>query len=86
MRKPMNREHALGDLARLSRRALCALAIGAAIALPAVAQPAANPRLVQIDAAKASAPVDRFFDLSVGADYPGTTIRDANQAQLKIAA
>ncbi|MEO6360381.1 MAG: beta-xylosidase [Sphingomicrobium sp.] len=43
------------------------------------------PRVVQLDAAAASRPVDRFFDLSVGADYSGTTIRDANLAQLRIA-
>jgi len=30
-------------------------------------------------------PVDRFFDLSVGSDYPGTLIRDDSQAQLKLA-
>jgi xylan 1,4-beta-xylosidase len=29
--------------------------------------------------------VDRFFDLSVGSDYPGTLIRDDSQAQLKLA-
>jgi hypothetical protein len=29
-------------------------------------------------------PVDRFFDLSVGSDYPGTLIRDDGQAQLKL--
>jgi xylan 1,4-beta-xylosidase len=31
-------------------------------------------------------PVDRFFDLSVGSDYPGTLIRDDSQAQLKTTA
>ncbi len=30
-------------------------------------------------------PVDRFFDLSVGSDFPGTLIRDDSQAQLKLA-
>ena len=29
-------------------------------------------------------PVDRFFDISVGSDYPGTLIRDDSQAQLKL--
>jgi hypothetical protein len=33
-----------------------------------------------------SGPVDRFFDLSVGSDYPGTLIRDDSQAQLKLVA
>jgi len=31
-------------------------------------------------------PVDHFYDLSVGSDYPGTLIRDDSQAQLKIVA
>lgn len=31
-------------------------------------------------------PVDHFFDLSVGSDYPGTLIRDDSQAQLKLVA
>jgi len=29
-------------------------------------------------------PIDRFFDLSVGSDYPGTLIRDDSQEQLKL--
>jgi xylan 1,4-beta-xylosidase len=32
-----------------------------------------------------SSPVDRFFDFSVGSDYPGTLIRSDSQAQLKMA-
>lgn len=31
-----------------------------------------------------SGPVNRFFDLSVGSDYPGTLIRPDSQAQLKM--
>jgi hypothetical protein len=31
----------------------------------------------------AAGPVDPFFDLSVGSDYPGTLIRDDSRAQLK---
>ncbi|MBW8880728.1 MAG: beta-xylosidase [Asticcacaulis sp.] len=42
-------------------------------------------RDIVVDIAKADTPVDRFFDLSVGSDYPGTLIRDDSQAQLKIA-
>jgi len=50
------------------------------------AAPAAEPsRTVELDLARATAPVDRFFDLSVGADYPGTTGRAENLAQLKLA-
>jgi xylan 1,4-beta-xylosidase len=44
-----------------------------------------GPRHVQLDLSRATSPVDRFFDLSVGADYPGTTGRAENLAQLKIA-
>ncbi|HJV59794.1 MAG TPA: beta-xylosidase [Albitalea sp.] len=44
-----------------------------------------SPRQVRLDLAHASSPVDRFFDLAVGADFPGTLIRDDSQAQLKLA-
>lgn len=40
-------------------------------------------RLVTLDVTAATKPIDRFFDVSIGADYPGTTIRDANLAQLR---
>jgi xylan 1,4-beta-xylosidase len=53
-------------------------------AQPATAQDVA-PRELRIDVAKAASPVDRFFDLSVGSDFPGTLIRDDSQAQLKTA-
>jgi len=67
-----------------------ALTIGTATALagaPAHAQtaPAASARTVDVDIAKASAPLDRFFDLSVGSDYSGTLGRHDAQAQLRIA-
>jgi xylan 1,4-beta-xylosidase len=42
-------------------------------------------REISIDVARAQRPVDRFFDLSIGADYPGTLIRADSQAQLKTA-
>ena len=54
----------------------------AAAAAPATAAKVA-PRQVVLDAAKASEPLDRFFDLSIGSDYPGTLIRDDSMAQLK---
>ncbi|ADV83437.1 GH39 family glycosyl hydrolase [Terriglobus saanensis] len=41
-------------------------------------------RQVHVDMADARGPVDRFFDLSVGSDYPGTLMRDDSQAQLKV--
>ena len=40
-------------------------------------------RHVTLDAATAAKPIDRFFDHCVGADYPGTTMREDCQAQLK---
>ncbi len=42
-------------------------------------------RKIEIDIQRATKPVDRFFDLSVGSDFPGTLIRDDSQAQLKTA-
>ena len=41
------------------------------------------PRQINLDAGQATKPLDRFFDLSVGSDFPGTLIRDDSQAQLK---
>jgi len=40
------------------------------------------PRRLIVDLERRTAPVDRFFDLSVGSDYPGTLIRPDSQAQL----
>lgn len=57
---------------------LCAAAAAANAGGPAVRQ-------VQLDLSQATAPVDRFFDLSVGADYPGTTGRAENLSQMKVA-
>ncbi|MGD0893539.1 MAG: beta-xylosidase [Terracidiphilus sp.] len=42
-------------------------------------------RLIVGDLKRTGEPVDHFFDLSVGSDYPGTLIRDDSQAQLKLA-
>jgi xylan 1,4-beta-xylosidase len=56
-------------------------------ALPLAAQSLeAGTRQVIVDIKNSTGPVDRFFDLSVGSDYPGTLIRDDSQAQLKLAA
>lgn len=69
---------------RLSRRTLTAmLAAGLGGLRPAWAQDSA--RKVRLDLSRAGKPLDRFFDLSVGSDYPGTLMRPANQAQLKTA-
>ena len=43
------------------------------------------PRSIVVDVSKAGAPVDHFYDLSVGSDFPGTLIRSNSQAQLKLA-
>ena len=45
--------------------------------------PKPAPRQISLDVARASKPLDRFYDLSVGSDFPGTLIRDDSQAQLK---
>jgi xylan 1,4-beta-xylosidase len=52
-----------------------------AVSLPAQE---GHVRRVDVDLRTAVAPVDRFFDLSVGSDYPGTLIRPDSQAQLKV--
>jgi xylan 1,4-beta-xylosidase len=44
-------------------------------------QVSVRPIVVNIE--DTTGPVDRFFDLSVGSDYPGTLLRDDSQAQLK---
>jgi xylan 1,4-beta-xylosidase len=44
-----------------------------------------SPRLLVVNIDDSAGPVDRFFDLSVGSDYPGTLIRNDSQAQLKLA-
>ena len=41
-------------------------------------------RVIVADLAKPIGPVDHFYDLSVGSDFPGTLIRDDSQAQLKL--
>ena len=41
-------------------------------------------RYIVVDLKHTTGPVDHFFDLSVGSDYPGTLIRDDSQAQLKV--
>jgi len=46
----------------------------------------AATRHIAVDMGSPMGPIDRFFDLSIGADYPGTLIRDDSQAQLKLAA
>jgi len=61
---------------------LCCLALFLATSAE-TAKPA--QRRIELDVAQANKPLDRFFDLSVGSDFPGTLIRDDSQAQLKTA-
>ena len=73
--------------ASMTRRTLGSL-LATAMVLPGTSAFALSrtTRQISLDVRQARAPIDRAFDLSVGADYSGVTIRDANQAQLKIAA
>ena len=64
----------------VARLAALPLVLGAA-----APEPSSGGRLVAVDVAAAASPVDRFFDLSVGSDFPGTLIRPDSQAQLKLA-
>ena len=64
-------------------RALFSLFLLMTTALPGAAT--AAERRIEIDRARAAQPLDRFFDHSVGADFPGTTGRDDALAQLKTA-
>src|SRR5947209_212221 len=57
----------------------------AGLAGSAFSPAAAAPRKISLDIAQAKQPFDRFFDLSVGSDYPGTLVRPEAQAQLKTA-
>ena len=55
------------------------------LSTPAQSQPGPTRRIIA-DIDNSAGPVDRFFDLSVGSDYPGTLIRDNSQKQLKLVA
>jgi len=71
-------------LRRLSLFALGSIAISSVSVCLAQSQPA-GPRIIVVNLEETTGPVDHFFDLSVGSDYPGTLIRDDSQAQLKLA-
>lgn len=72
------------------KKTLCALpylVLGSLlVTFSAFAQAQIAPREIVVDLRNTAGPVDRFFDLSVGSDYPGTLIRDDSQAQLKTVA
>lgn len=65
-------------------RSIFAACIGGALLFSASGATAADRQIV-IDLSRADKSINRFFDHSVGADYPGTLIRDDSQAQLKTA-
>ena len=44
----------------------------------------ADTRQIDLDVSRADRPLDRFFDLSVGSDYPGTLIRDARSEERRV--
>ena len=62
----------------------CSLLVTASFAAGAQQQQP-TPRVIVADVSQTAGPVDRFFNLSVGSDYPGTLIRSDSQAQLKVA-
>jgi len=59
---------------RIARLVACAVALPLSLG---AAAPASDPaeRLIAVDITAAATPVDRFYDLSVGSDFPGTLIR-----------
>src|SRR5579863_9324860 len=68
------------------RRFLILGCFAGTVTVPFCAQaPQTAPRRIVANLGSTSGPIDRFFDLSVGSDYPGTLIRDDSQAQLKLA-
>jgi xylan 1,4-beta-xylosidase len=69
---------------RLSILAIVFLAASSALSLAAQSKQA-PPRTIVVNLKDSTGAVDRFFDLSVGSDFPGTLIRDDSQAQLKLA-
>jgi xylan 1,4-beta-xylosidase len=68
----------------ISRRSLSALMLLGMAAPTAAFAKSVKSRQVALDIAQATQPLDRFFDLCVGSDFPGTLIRDDSQAQLKV--
>jgi xylan 1,4-beta-xylosidase len=69
-------------LQRLLTFVLCISAVSSVLAAQSSPLPA---RHMVVDINDTSGPIDKFYDLSVGSDYPGTLIRDDSQAQLKVA-
>ena len=70
-------------LRRLSILAIGFFVASSALSLTAQSQQAQS-RTIVVNLKDSTGPVDHFFDLSVGSDFPGTLIRDDSQAQLKL--
>ncbi len=73
------------NLQRVGVPLLAWAAVAASVAPAAASAAEAPPREITVDVARAERPLDRFFDLSVGSDFPGTLIRPDSQAHLKLA-
>ena len=71
------------SIRRLSIIVFCSLAVAFVPRTSAQADHTSLRKIV-VDVKDTGGPVDRFFDFSVGSDYPGTLIRDDSQAQLKL--
>ena len=69
-------------LALLAMAAALAGTFPAAARAPSAEAETSQVRRIDVDIATAGEPLDGFFNFSVGADYPGTTIRPENLAQL----
>jgi xylan 1,4-beta-xylosidase len=67
--------------------AVAAGLLAAHLAGSLAAQPQQLPaRHIDVDISASAGPLDRFFDLSVGSDYPGTLMRADSQSQLQLVA
>ena len=62
----------------------CLLFAGVLILTSSCATAQGLTRDLIVDASQSGPPIDRFFDLSVGSDYPGTLLRPDNEAQLQL--
>jgi len=75
---------AMGRSIMIRRMAMCVALAATLCTAPARAIAPAD-REITVDLARAGRPLDRFYNFSVGSDYPGTLIRTDSQAQLKTA-
>ena len=62
----------------------CGCTAGSILAPAAIPEEPVPVRSLTVNLNETTGPVDRFFDFSVGSDFPGTLIRDDSQAQLKV--